>query len=145
MPNAAKNLLLILLIPFLLAAGHDIYLNYFSDDEKIREVKNLQINPKEFMLSDMGWIWQEYSPGSMEILRDMVSKESWTENFDPVLKQPTMLVTIVPFLCGVIALLFAFILGIWPFSRFGQKRREDKAGYGIYKKAKGTKTQYNKK
>lgn len=146
MPQTAKNLLLILLVPFLLGLGHDLYINYLSDDEKIRELKALRVDPDKFMMSDLGWVWQEYSPASLEVVRDTFGVATWEAEVDPVLKQPTLLVTIIPFVCGVIALLIAFILGIWPFSRLARTRKQDKAGYGVYKKAKTNKKEYyNKK
>ena len=145
MPSTAKKILFILLIPFLLSLGHDVYINYFSDDQKIREIKNLRINTDKFMLSDLGWVWQEYSPSTLEMARDMTREDSWKTDIDPILAQPTLYVSIIPFIAGVIGLLVTFILGIWPFSRFGDQRKRDKAGYGIYKKAKGkTRTYYKK-
>lgn len=145
MPQAAKTLLIILLIPFLLGVGHDLYVNYISDSQKFAEIKRLQVNPDDFMMSDLGWIWQEYSPATLETVKDMMAPQTWQNNFDPILKLPTIMVTILPFACGVIALLIAFIIGVWPFSRYGKQRKEDREGYGIYKNAKGKKTKYNKK
>ena len=145
MPQAAKTLLLILLIPFLLGAGHDLYVNYISDSQKFAEIKRLQVNSDDFMFSDLGWIWQEYSPSTLETVKDMMTPETWQKYIDPILKLPTMLMTILPFACGIIALTLAFILGIWPFSRYGKQRKEDREGYGIYKNAKSKKTKYSRK
>jgi hypothetical protein len=145
MPTAAKKILLILLIPFLLAVGHDIYINYLSDDEKIREIKSLRIDPNKFMMSDTGWLWQEYSPSTMEMTRDMTEQDYWKNKIDPILQQPSIYLTILPFLGGVVGLILTFILGVWPFSRLRDQRKRDKAGYGIYKKARGRKITYGKK
>jgi hypothetical protein len=145
MPSAAKQILFILLIPFLLAASHDIYLNYFSTSEKIREIKSLRVNTDEFMVSDLGWVWQAYGPSTMEMARDMTEESAWKVNVDPILQQPTLYVAVLPFLGGAVGLLVTFILGVWPFSRFGTQRKKDKAGYGVYKNAKGAKVNYKKK
>jgi hypothetical protein len=145
MPQAAKNLLIILFIPFLLGVGHDLYVNYISDSEKFAEIKRLQVNPDDFMMSDIGWIWQEYSPSTLETIKDMNSTETWENKINPVLKTPTIIVTAIPFICGVIALALAFIIGVWPFSRYGKQRKADQEGYGIYKKARGKKTDYSRK
>ena len=105
MPDGAKTLLIILFIPFLFALGHDLYLNYFSDDEKVRELKALRIDPQEFLVSDTGWIWNEYSPNTMQTLRDTIEPATWTTKLDPVLQLPTMAVSYthltLPTICSV--------------------------------------------
>ncbi len=145
MPQTAKNLLIILFIPFLLGLGNDIYLNYLSNSEKVRQLKNLEINPKEFMLSDIGWVWQEYSPDSLALAQNIVGTPAWQNNLEPVLRQPTLLVAAILPICGALSLLTTFVLGIWPFEKYGKRRRRDKEGYGIYKKAKGKKAKYSRK
>lgn len=136
MPPAAKNLLLIVLIPLILAAGHDIYLNYFSDNAKIQEIKNLDIDLSYFMMSDLGWIWQNYSPSSMEAVKETVAPETWETAINPVLKQTSILVAIVPFLASLAFLGLTFLMGIWPFSKHGKLRKEKRDGYGVYRNAK---------
>ena len=145
MPQAAKILLFICALPFLAGLGHDVYLNYFSDDEKMREIKNLQVNPQDFMMSDLGWVWQRYSPNTMEMVRGMVEPKVWENKIDPILQEPTLLVTAAPIVAAIIALLVTFVLGVWPFTRIGHKRKESKTNFGVYKNAKGKKVSYKKK
>lgn len=146
LPPAARNILLIFAIPLIMAVSHDVYINYFSDSQKIGEIKRLQVDPNEFMMSDLGWVWREYSADTMQMARDMTDEAYWKENIDPILQQPTILVATIPLIASIIALIITFILGIWPFSRFGRQRRADKAGYGVYKNAKGSKKiTYSKK
>lgn len=135
----ARSLLLIASIPLILAISHDVYINYFSDSQKIREIKSLQINPHDFMMSDLGWVWQEYSANTMQTARDMTSETTWRANIDPILQEPTMLVALAPLGAGIVTLLFTFILGVWPFSRIGRARRESKTNYGVYKNARSKK------
>lgn len=145
MPTAAKTILIILLLPFLAGLGHDVYINYFSDNEKIKEIKRLQVDPEAFLPSDLGWVWGEYHPASMNMMRDMIEPEVWKEKLDPLLQKPTILVAIVPFAVGVVFLLLTFILGVWPFSRFGQMRKEKDVDYAVYKNAKENAKKYSRK
>lgn len=146
LPPAARNLLLIFAIPLIIAVSHDVYINYFSDSQKIAEIKRLQVDPNEFMMSDLGWVWREYSADTMQMARDMTEEASWQANIDPILQKPTMLVALIPLGAAIVALLFTFIIGIWPFQRFGKSRKENKTNYGIYKNARAKqKTTYRKK
>lgn len=145
MPSGAKTLLTLLLIPFLLGLGHDIYISYLSDDQKIAQVKRLQISPDDFMVSDLGWVWNEYHPSSMEMFRDTTEPETWANKVDPILQLATMQAGIIPFAIGVAFLMIAFIIGIWPFSRFGRKRGGNEDDYAVYKHAKSNGIKYSKK
>lgn len=147
MPDGAKTLLVILFIPFLLALGHDVYFNYFSDDEKIRDVKALRIDPEEFLISDAGWIWNEYSPNTMQAARDMIGQETWESIIDPVLRIPTMLLGIIPWAAVAIYLLFALGAAFWPCCNstlsFIKKRKQQ--DFTVYKNAKANSIKYKKK
>lgn len=147
MPQGAKTLLVILLIPFLAGLGHDLYLNYFSSNEKIREVKALRIDPEKFLVSDLGWIWNNYSPDTMQTARDMVEPSTWQSKVDPVLQLPTMVVGLIPWAITAIYLFFAWIFGIWPCSgrliSFSTKRKND--DFAVYKHAKTNAVKYKKR
>ena len=147
MPNGAKTLLVILFIPFLLGLGHDIYFNYFSDSDRIREVKALRINPEEFLISDAGWVWNEYSPNTMQSARDTISPRTWTKIIDPILRMPTMLLGGIPFAVVATFLLFSFLGNFWPCcnstSSFAKGRKKD--DFTVYKNAKTKAVKYNKK
>ncbi len=147
MPDGAKTLLVILLIPFLLGVGHDIYFNYFSTDEKIREIKALRVDPNKFLVSDMGWVWNEYSPSTMQTIRDSVAPETFKTKLDPILQLPTMVVGLIPWAIAAIYLAFAWLIGFWPCSTsglsFSRKRKKD--DFAVYKHAKTKAVKYNKK
>lgn len=145
MPSFAKFLLFIFFLPFLATVGHDVYINYLSTDEKVREVKNMQIDPKEFMMSDAGWTWQRYSPGTMQLARDSVDQEDWKEKIDPVLEQPTLFVTLVPFATIlVLTVLFMFIkLITFSAMSFTPKARMRK--HTVYKHDKANPMKFSKK
>ncbi len=147
MPDGAKTLLVILLIPFLAGLGHDVYFNYFSDDEKVREIKALRIDPEKFLVSDLGWVWNEYSPNTMETARTMMEPETWVSKLDPVLQLPTMIVGLIPWAITLIYISFAFLCGIWPCAgrniSLGTKRKKD--DFAVYKHAKTKAVKYKKK
>ncbi len=142
MPTAAKNILFILLIPFLLSLGHDLYLNYVSNSPRAEQIKSLRVAPNALIVSDAGWIWQEYSPNSMQMTKDMIGEDVWGQNIDPLLTKPTMSLTIIPFVVGVIALLITFILGVWPFSKHDHRI---KARPTTYRHETGKKLKYKRK
>ena len=149
MPDGAKTLLVVLLIPFLMGLGHDIYFNYFADDEKIKAVKSLRIDPEKFLISDMGWVWNEYAPNGMQMARDSIEPATWTSYIDPVLQLPTMIVGLIPFIIIASYLILAFILGIWPCRgrhiSIGTPKRGKKDDFAVYKHAKTNKMKFKKK
>ncbi len=145
MSGAAKTLLFILFLPFLAALSHDVYLNYFSDDQKMKQVKRLQINPDDFMFSDTGWMWNNYHPATMETARTMVEPEVWKEKVDPLLQLPSMAVALIPFFIGCAFLLLSFVLGVWPFSRQGTIRKTSEDDFAVYKHAKTKAVKFSKK
>lgn len=142
MPTAAKNILFILLVPFLLSLGHDLYLNYVSNSPRAEQIKSLRVAPNALIVSDAGWIWQEYASSSMQTIKDTVGKDLWEQNIDPVLKKPTMSLTIIPFVIGIVVLLVTFILGIWPFPKHDHRI---KARPTTYRHETGKKMKYKKK
>lgn len=145
MSSSVKTFVFILLIPFLAGLGHDLYLNYFSDKQKIEQVKRLQIDPEKFLASDLGWIWENYFPASMETARGMVEPEIWQLQVDPILQMPTIIVGIIPFFIGCVFLLLAFVLGVWPFSRYGKLRRQKEDDFAVYSHAKEKAVKFTKK
>lgn len=145
MTGGVKTLLTILLLPLLASIGHDVYINYFSDSDKIKEIKRLQIDPDEFLVSDLGWIWQEYSPNTMKTARENIQTEVWKESVDPILQLPTMVVAFLPCFFGCVFLIFALVLGVWPFSRYGFTRKGKEEDFEVYKHAKANSLKYKKR
>lgn len=145
MSDSAKIFILIMIIPFLSAVGHDVYLNYFSDSEKMRQIKSLQIDPDKFIPSDLGWVWHEYAPENMKTARTMVEPEIWKDQVDPILQTPSIIVSMVPAFAGSVFLIIAFVLGVWPFSHYGRRRREKEDDFAVYSHARSNTVKYKKK
>lgn len=143
MSSSVKSLLFILALPLLAAIVHDVYINYFSDDKKIQEARNLRVNPDDFLVSDTGWVWQYYHADSLIMLRESMDAEQWSKSVNPILKTPTMIIGMVPLGVGCVYLIIAFILGIWPFSKF--RRKENPNDYAVYEHAKAKKIKFNRK
>lgn len=142
MPTAAKNILFILLIPFLLSLGHDLYLNYVSNSPRAEQIKSLRVAPNALIVSDAGWIWQEYAGNSMRAAKDLMGTNRWEQNIDPILKKPTMSLTIIPFAIGLVYVSITFIFVLWPFSK---DNRRVKHKPSVYKNSEGKKVKYKKK
>lgn len=144
MPQAAKTLLFISLLPLLLAVGHDIYLNYFSNVQKIEDVTNLEISPDSFMMSDLGWVWGNYSPGTLEMIQNSVSANIWSSHINPILQKTTIMVASAPFFAGIAFLVLTLVIGVWPFKRYSKNSHKHSSNQGVYKNAKENKVKYKK-
>lgn len=145
MSNNAKTLLFILFIPFLAAVGHDVYLNYFSTPEKMKEVERLQINVDEYVISDTGWIWHEYSKETMNAARGSVTAEVWDSYINPILELPTMMIFGIPLGLYIIFLIVTFALGVGPFAHRGKMRKQKPDDFAVYRKAEEKKVKFNRK
>ena len=93
-----RALLSLSLFPFLAALGHDLYINFYVDKDNLRALKSLRPEVDNFMISDFGWVWNEYAPNSLQALRDSFAQGTWDNIINPILQMPTMLVAIIPFL-----------------------------------------------
>jgi len=111
----------------------------------MQQIKSLQIEPDKFIMSDLGWVWNEYAAENMKMARTMVEPEIWKDQVDPILQMPTIVASIVPAIAGIVFLIIAFILGVWPFSHYGRKRREKDDDFAVYRHAKSNATKYKKK
>ena len=127
-----RILLFLTFIPFLAAVIHDVYIN-LTDKDKLRDLKNLRPDIDDFLISDLGWVWNEYAPNALEVFKDSFSVETWDSLINPVLQMPTMLVTLIPF-----AILFALSIVLNIFNKiqnrdFTPPKSEE---YSVYKTAK---------
>ncbi len=105
-----RFVLFFLFLPFAAAIGHDLYVNYYLDDDKLRDLKNLRPEVDDFLFSDLGWVWNEYAPNRLEVLKDSFSPSTWEAFILPILAMPTMLVTFFPFaIAAVIAIILKLI------------------------------------
>lgn len=147
MPASAKSFLLILAIPLILAISHDVYLNFFSTQDKINDVTSLNIDAEKFQMTPLGWVWMEYSQSTHDMVRDSVSPEQWRDIIVPILKTETIYVSLAPFAIGVVYILFAWMLGIWPFAhlqRFKSMSKKQSAP-SVYATDKAKKMTYGRK
>lgn len=135
--------LFVLLLPFFAALGHDVYVNHLSDDKKIRELKRFQVDVEEFQVSDLGWVWKEYSPDSFDTFRASIDPDKWNEDIDPVLQMPTMVVSILPFIFGAIGCLLVF--GYQNRSTVFAGKRTKKDDMTVYKHAKDNAMKFKRK
>ena len=130
MSGGSKLFLFILFLPFLLALGHDLHLAYFSNDEKIQQLENLNIDTSQFRISDLGWVWTNRSADSYEWARQNVSTDTWQNILDPILQLPTMVVALIPFVFGILILMIMFVLGVGPYKGMSNKGNSE---YSVYK------------
>lgn len=145
MPDHAKSFIAILLLPILLAVGHDLYINYFSTPEKMQQVENLNIDLYDFKISDAGWVWQRYALASMNDARTLVDENQWKEVIDPILQLPTAVVAAAPLGIGLVYLLLAFMAGIWPFTRYSDNRKMGGKDTSVYGHAKSKNIKFSRK
>jgi len=138
-----RILLFVLILPFFAAVGHDIYINHFSDDDKIRDVKRLNIDVEGFQVSDLGWVWQEYSADSYDTVRASIDPEKWEADIDPVLEMPTMVVAIIPFIIGSIIVLIFY--GYQNRGTLFASKRTKKEDMTVYKHAKDNAIKFKRK
>lgn len=157
MSDGLKLFVVILMLPFLAAVGHDVYLNYFSnvppgsdfsefDVEDIKvDIKNLDIKSGSFKTSELGWVWQHYSPNSLRSVNLLIDETVWDTLIDPLLKMKTIIVGLLPALFGlfILALFYGSRLPMWVKTKSAQKRAH--IDYAVYNHAKGKKFQYKRK
>jgi hypothetical protein len=126
MKDNATRWLFVLLIPFLLAIGHDVYANYWLDEERKAKLEAFDIDPTAYQSSDIGYLLTEYTPDIYVTAKDMVPEESWQKWVDPVLRQYTFVLAGIPAVLFSLWLLIARIFDSGPFSGGTSSRKENK-------------------
>ena len=144
MPNGVKTFLVILTIPLILAISHDVYLNFFSDSNKLEKIQRLDVDPNKFKMSELGWVWITYSKNTYELARNSISKNNWQDFIAPALKMKTITISVAPIIAGLIFTIFTWMLGIWPFAHLNRFKKT-KNQPSIYSKPKSEKIKYNRK
>lgn len=143
MHGGVKTFILIITIPLILAVSHDIYFNYFSSSEKMNQVSSMNVDPDKFEMSELGWVWLEYSKDSHNMLKDSVSDETWAKYIRPLMNMKTIIVAAAPIPVVFFLLLSAWVIGIWPFAHV-HKAKKPKLDT-VYTNAKTKKQSYNRK
>lgn len=111
-----KNTLILLFLPALLALGFDVYLYYLHQE-------------RGFMLTDIGWLWQDYDKEGLNALKTSLAESNPTLSIlltELILKQKTVL---------ILAIIGAFIGAlIWIYQTF-LKSSPEKQVKSMIKKA----------
>lgn len=122
MSDGAKFWCFLLLIPFFLSIGHDLWANY-GGDAKTR-LEAFEIDPHAYQSSDLGYLVVSYVPGVYESARAMVGEEFWMKWIDPVFRLYTFVVALIPFMLFAVWLLIARIFDIGAFADSGRRFKE---------------------
>ena len=129
MNGVVKFLTVLLLIPALVVLGHDLYVKFGDTDEKVEKLKELDIDHKQFALSDVGWLWSRYHPESLNQAREMAGDDIWLTYITPILSQKAIFVFLAPLI-----LLYLIYGGFWlaregiSTAQMAGKRKGMKAG-----------------
>lgn len=121
MSDTIKLWCFILLIPFLAAIGHDIYANYYKNEENRAKIEAMEIDPSTYQGSDLGYLLVTYTPELYENSKVALGQENWTAWVDPVLQLYTWIVALIPLAVFLTWLLIARIFDIWPYADYSAK------------------------
>lgn len=132
MSEGVKLWCFLLLIPFFLTLGHDLYGNFYKNDESRARLEAFEIDPTAYRGSDVGYLFVTYAPNFYEKSKDFIGQENWIRWIDPILRLYTFIVALVPATLFFIWLLISRIFDIWPFAepgvralKRGQNRHND--------------------
>lgn len=106
-------------LPFLAAAGHDIYLAYEDNGLSLEE---------PLKVTDLTWMLVTYTPDLYDSIQQSVSAETRDAVIIPLLRMKTMVFAALPAITLYIYLIITKLLGLWPFSdrtlfNFGSKKK----------------------
>jgi hypothetical protein len=102
-------------LPLIAAIGHDAYMIYMDLKNGI---------PDAFKLSDIGWIWQEYSYDTHELAKKNINTHLWDSMVVPMLQMTAIYVTLIP------ALASYTLFAIPQFMKILKYRKDEKAAKG---------------
>ncbi len=87
-------LIFLLLIPAFAAVGYDLYVYYENQDEG-------------FKFTDLGWLWEHYSPDTHKYAFDQIGEEKWVQYVVPVLSLPALVIALI---LGATILFFVIVI-----------------------------------
>lgn len=116
MSEGVKLWCFLLLIPFFAAIGHDLYANFYKNEDNKVRLESFEIDPKAYQGSDLGYLVVTYVPDAYEKGKELVGQERWERWIDPILRLYTFVVALVPATLFFIWLLISRIFDIWPFA-----------------------------
>lgn len=146
MSDTVKLWCFLLLLPFFLVVGHDLYANYYADEGKRTRLEAFDIDPAAYQSSDLGYLIVKYMPGVYENAKTLIGEQSWVKWVDPVLRLYSFVVALIPALLFFVWLLISRIFDIWPFAGsspssgrperdvYGRKTSAPQAGQFKYKR-----------
>ncbi|MEM7618324.1 MAG: hypothetical protein AAF244_02955 [Pseudomonadota bacterium] len=140
-----RILIFVLFIPLAIAVGHDLYINYYLDKDRLDDLMRFVPNIKDFRMSDLGWVWNEYAPTSMEVIRDSVAESTWNNFYTPILMMPSMWVTGAIFV-GAVLISWAIKIsrGENPIN-FEVRGARKHSNHTVYKHAKAKSMKFTRK
>ena len=115
MSGGAKLWCFLLLIPFFLAIGHDLWANYMSTPQQRMRLESFEIDPYAYQGSDIGYLFVAYTPDIYEKTRTLLGEDAWMKWVDPVLRMYTVMFALAPFMLFAVWLLIARVFDLWPF------------------------------
>ena len=135
MGDSVKIWCFILLLPFFAAIGHDFYINYLADDEKKARLEALEIDPQAYQVSDFGYLVTTYTPEIYTIGRDQLGEDNFKEYVDPLLRQFTFVIALIPAALFYAWLVIARLFGLPPYKgwRFGKQVSGNSNYEGVFK------------
>lgn len=113
MSSGAKLLCFLLLIPFFLAMGFDLYVNSGVAPGEVPKLETIDLS--NFQSSDLGYLIVTYQPELYDIAKLSISEQGWAKWVDPILRMNTYMVALFPLALFAVWLLIARVLGVWPF------------------------------
>ncbi len=128
MSDSVKLWCFLLLLPFFLVVGHDLYANYLSDESKKTKLEAFDIDPSAYQSSDLGYLIVKYVPNAYEKGTALIGEKNWSTWVDPVLRLYSFVVALVPALLFFVWLLISRIFDIWPFAGARPMARKDVYG-----------------
>lgn len=135
MSDTVKLWCFLLLLPFFLVVGHDLYANYLADEDKKARLEAFDIDPNAYQSSDLGYLVVKYIPSVYENVTGVIGEDIWAKWIDPVLRLYSFVVALIPALLFFVWLLISRIFDIWPFSGSIGSGRAEKDVYGRKKTA----------
>lgn len=128
MSDSVKLWCFLLLLPFFLVVGHDLYANYLSDESKKTKLEAFDIDPTAYQSSDLGYLVVKYIPNAYENGTALIGEKNWSTWVDPILRLYSFVVALVPALLFFVWLLISRIFDIWPFAGARPMARKDVYG-----------------
>ncbi len=135
MGGSVKLWCFILLLPFFAAISHDFYVSYMVDPEKKARLEALDIDPEAYQVSDFGYLFVTYVPDLYENSREVIGDTNWKNFVDPVLRQFTFVVGLIPVGLFLIYLALARLIGLPPYRgwRLGRQMANNSPYEGVFK------------